>query len=106
MASNHRPLIYIAYMVDADTPDSRRVGCLSTVSAQVRDFVADSIQAKAISYRNDKMPPNASPNMQKYQFLRDWERIPPAERKKVINSRLIGAVLDTAIGGRKYVPQA
>lgn len=100
-----RPLIYICYYLQGnDTPDNRRVACLATASSQIRDFLADAITTKQVVYETPKGC-SASPYMQRYQFLRDWETVVPAMRKKVINSRLKGAMLDTALGGREYDPE-
>lgn len=102
----NRPVIFIAYLTadNNNAPESRRVGCLATVSSQIRNYVANAIIDRKVTYKSDTLKDGASCYMQRYQFLRDWETIPGVIRRQVMNERLKGVYLDTAIGGKEYLP--
>lgn len=105
IAMAERPLIFIAYLTgDTDTPNSRRVGCVATISSQIKTYVANAIIDRKATYQNERMSKDASCYMQRYNFLHDWDAIPGVMRRKVMNERLKGVFLDTAIGGKEYVP--
>lgn len=101
-------LILVCYLTDnANTPDSRRIGILSTGTLPVMKFIANAILAGRVTYHSPYEDERTASREDQYvNFIADWNDTPARKLVRAFNRRLTGCELDTAINGRAYIPQA
>lgn len=99
-------VILLCFLTDREnTPQSKRIGILSTGRLPVMKFIARGIRNGRITYRSPLDDTDeVSPEDQYCNFIFDWNDTPGDELLFTFNPRLKGCVLDTALNGKVYAP--